>query len=311
MNSLHPNLIPWLKSRNGARAAGREDAGLYTPEASRADVSELFTTHLVSTPHVPLVRDEYLPAPAYAAQVRIYHPRPAKPLPVLVYFHGGGFVAGGINLYEPICRKLALASDHIVICPEYRLAPEAPYPAAIIDALGALKYLPRLLVSQGIPHRPSFSVAGDSAGAALATIVAARARRDISLSVRRQVLITPWLDFTLSSDSMERCAARGEAEKEWLAWCLDQYLPHAEDRKALSPLYWEYGPGLAESLVVTAEFSCTRDEGLSFVKRLRKIGARADHLHFDDMPQNFLALEDLVPDACRRLYEAVGIFLQS
>ena len=310
MNTLHPFLIPWLQKYNAAEAARRAAGVVLTPDNARADLAALFKGNVTSVPNIAMVRDEYIPAPAYAAPVRVYHPRPGRALPVLVYFHGGGYVAGSISVYEPMCRKLAQASDHIVVCPEYRLAPEAPYPAAVIDAQAALAHLPELLRSLNILYQPVFSVAGDSSGAGLALIAALRARRANTLTVRRQVLITPLLDFTLSTPSMERYGTGLLVEKAMTAWCLDQYLQHDEDRKALSPLFWEYGPGLAETLVVTAEFSPTRDEGTRFAERLQQSGVRVEHLHFDDMIHGFLGLENLVPDACRKLYEAVGMFLQ-
>ena len=228
----------------------------------------------------------------------------------MLFLHGGGWATEHVENYDRVCSRMAQATGQTVAAVEYRLAPEAAYPAALIDAQAALKFLPRLLASLDIAHKPVFSVAGDSCGAGLAAIVAARARLDKDVSVRRQVLITPVLDYSLSTPSMDRYGEGFFVEKSLLAWCLDQYLPGGQDRKALSPFFWEYGPGLAQTMIVTAEFSLARDEGAHFAEKLRQAGVHVELLHFDDMIHGFPLLENLVPDACRKLYEAVSMFLQ-
>lgn len=312
MKALNPFLIHWLRRYNEVKEdCRRAGTGDPTPQSVRTELADLFKVHVTTRPHINTVYDDYLPMPAYAAPVRIYHPRPGKPLPVLVYFHGGGMVAGGIGEYEPVCRKLALATDHIVVCPEYRLAPEAPYPAAMVDALGAMRSLPELLQTLGVKHQPVFSVAGDSCGAMLSTAVAARSRRECNVPVFRNLLITPCVDYTLSAPSVEQYGKGFMVEKELLSWCFDQYLPEGEERSALSPLFWEYDSSLPETMVITAEFSPMRDEGILFVDKLIEADVHVRHLHFEDMIQGFPMLENLVPGACRKLYEASAMFLQS
>lgn len=104
----------------------------------------------------------------YDVPVRIYIPDTSRPLPVLIYYHGGGFAIDTVAVYDPVCRRIAQATQHIVISPEYRLAPENPYPAAYEDALAvARKALPALDALQ-IPYQADLTLCGDSAGGCMA-----------------------------------------------------------------------------------------------------------------------------------------------
>jgi acetyl esterase/lipase len=218
-------------------------------------------------------------------------------------------MAGSVTVYDPICRKLSLATKHIVVSTEYRLAPECAYPAAVIDAANVAKYLWSTLDDLGVKHRKELSIAGDSGGGALGATVAHLAQHDAGMAIRRQVLIYPSLDYTMNTDSIEQNATGYLLQKEKIRWFFDNYFQHGEDRKAASPLHMEITRKLPETLVITAEFCPLRDEGQRYVEQLKAKGLSAQNLHFDDMIHAFINMEDLAKEACETVYRTIGEFL--
>lgn len=311
MRQLHPQLEEWLKKSNALMAMLVAGGYKATPITARDGLAALTKGCVKDVPAVSWVQDDYVDTPDYRVPVRIYHPKPEEALPVLVYFHGGGHMAGSVSVYDPICRKLALAANHIVVAPEYRLAPECPYPAGITDALGVVKYLWRTLDDRGLKHQRRLSVGGDSGGGAMTATVTGRAQFDASLAIRKQVMIYPSLDYTMSTPSIEENAVGYLLEKEKVVWYFDSYFQHGEDRKAASPLFWEFTTRLPETMIVTAEFCPLRDEGVAYVEKARAAGVQVRHLHMPDMIHAFINMEDLVPEACRTMYEAIGDFLNA
>lgn len=311
MRRLHPQLEDWLKKSNALMAALVAGGFKATPITARDGLAALTREYVKDVPAVSWVQDDYVDTRNYRVPVRIYHPKPDEALPVLVYFHGGGHMAGSVSVYDPICRKLALAARHIVVAPEYRLAPECPYPAGITDALGVVKYLWRTLDDRGLKYQRQLSVGGDSGGGAMTATVTGRAQFDSSLAIRRQVMIYPSLDYTMSTPSIEENATGYLLEKEKVAWYFDSYFQHGEDRKAASPLFWEYTPRLPETLIVTAEFCPLRDEGIAYLEKARAAGVPVRHLHMPDMIHTFINMEDLAPEACRTVYRVIGEFLNA
>ena len=311
MRAIHPALVPWFEKYNAVNDKLLAEGFKQTPINAREGLASMARTYVTNVPAVPWIQDDYVATPDYDVPVRIYHPEPGVKLPVLIYFHGGGHVVGSVPIYDPVCRKLALATRHIVVAPEYRLAPECPYPAGIIDACNVAKYLWNTLDTRNLSYERTLSLAGDSAGGGMSAVVSARAQFDASLDIRRQVLIYPWVDYTMSSPSIEQNATGYTLPKSKIIWFFDTYFAHGEDRKAVSPLFWEFTPDLPETLVLTAEFCPLRDEGKAYADKVRAAGVRSEYLNFDDMPHTFLCMEDLVPEACAKLYTTIGAFLQS
>ncbi len=310
MSTLHPALVTWLKKSNALMEELAANGFKATPVNAREALAGLTRIHVKHIPPVAWVQDDYVDTPDYRVPVRIYHPRPDEALPVLVYFHGGGHMAGSVTVYDPICRKLARATDHIVVAPEYRLAPECPYPAGITDAYGVIKNLWRTLDGRGLKYSPLLSVGGDSGGGAMTATVTGKGQFDAGLSIRKQFMIYPSLDYTMSTPSIEENGKGYLLDRDKIFWYLDSYFQKGEDRKAASPLFWEFTPRLPETLMITAAFCPLRDEGIAYVQKARAAGLVVEHLHFDDMIHAFVNLEELVPDACRKMYETIGAFLQ-
>ncbi len=303
-----PEISAWLVEYNARLKALQSDGFVMTPATMRDGLARL--TAAMTNPGVPVDRviDSVVDgAPPIA--VRVYHPQPDEALPVLMYCHGGGHMAGSVDVYDPICRKLALTSRHIVIAPEYRLAPEHPYPSALQDAQSVLRNYREMLQKMGVKFGRRLCIGGDSGGGAMCASLAHTLRHDADIRIERQVLIYPSLDYTMRLPSVMSNGQGYFLHADRMQWLFDHYFQHGEDRHSASPLYMELDGHLPQSLVVTAEFCPLRDEGIAYVERLLQAGISVQHLHFDDMIHAFLNLQAIAADACQRLYDAVAEFL--
>lgn len=308
-DAISKPLRNWLAEVAEAKRKARERGFRRTVTNTREAWETLTRRFLTQIPGIPWIRDDLIPGPDYRVPVRIYDPDPERALPVAMFVHGGGHVAGSVSLYDPIARKLALASAHVVVSIEYRLAPECPYPAGLKDTMACAKRVFRLLESLAIPHQPRLALIGDSGGAALCATVAHLAQFEPSVTVERQVLIYPGLDYTLSQPSVSDNGEGFFLERERIIWMFDAYLQNAEDRRAVSPISMDLTPAYPPTLVITADLDPLRDEGLAYLERLRSFGIPAEGLHLPAMIHGFLNLEDLVPEVCQASYARIGEFL--
>ena len=310
MRALSPKLRPWLDEFNKQAAALVAAGFKATPVNGREYLAKLTADLVREIPQIKLVCDDLIPSPDYQIPVRIYHPDPDQDLPVLLYYHGGGHMVGGVTVYDPICRKLALAANHIVVSVEYRLAPENPYPAGVKDAYWAAKNLWPVLQARGLRFRRELSLGGDSAGGALAATVMGKAQFEYGFSIKKAVLIYPGLDYTLSGASVDENGTGYLIQKGKIIWYYDHYFQQGEDRKAASPLFGDFTKRLPEMLLITAEFCPLRDENYAYLEKLRAAGVPCRHLHFDDMLHTFLNMESLVKEECQKVYATIGDFLK-
>lgn len=289
------------------------------------------TRQLVATfVEMPLVIDDIIestePASdAYDVPVRIFCPSaPANsslaestiaqaPLPVILYFHGGGGTAGSVSVYHQILCRLAKHTGHVVVAPEYRLAPENPYPCAQNDARTALLGLPTLLAR----HHMSIAnivVAGDSHGSALLTNLLRDPTvvgSDIIDDVSAQVLIYPSVDFTMSCASMTTYADGYLLSRARVGWYFEQYFQQGEDRQAKSALFAS-GDELAvqpPALIINAAVDPLYDEGVAYAHRLTEAGISVQHIRYDGVLHAYLNMENLNPDICTQTYKAIAAFL--
>lgn len=246
----------------------------------------------------------------YDVPVRIYIPSAAKNLPVLIYYHGGGFVIDTVTVYDPICRRIAMATNHIVITPEYRLAPENPYPAAEEDALAVARQALPTLDDLGISHADDVTVCGDSAGGYLAAVVSAAEQSAHSVPLTHQILVYPCLDMIHTFPSIEEnCRPETGFTKEKLRWYFDQYYGSHADRRAASPLWGSLTAQMPATLMITAGFCPFRDEDRAYVQRLQELGVEAELRHYDGMVHSYLNFEKLCYSEICRTYEDMADFL--
>lgn len=220
-------------------------------------------------------------------------------------------MAGSVSVYDPICRKMAIATGHIVVSIEYRLAPEFPYPAGLEDIYHVAKNIWATLDAKKLNYIRRLSLAGDSAGGALCATVSHLSQSDPEIEIACQALIYPSLDYTSSFPSVDENGVGYFLEKEKMRWYFDNYFQHGEDARKVSPLFMEITPHMPATLVVTARFCPLLDEGIAYVGKLRGAGICAEHLNFDHMIHAFLNMERLVPDECAAVYRRVGEFLNS
>lgn len=260
-------------------------------------------------PQIKGVWDDLVPTPGYMVPIRIYHPAPDEARPVLIHFHGGGHMAGSVTVYDPICRKIAAATGHVVVTVDYRLAPECPYPAGVNDAYGVVKNIWPVLDARKLQYKRELSLVGDSAGGALVATVMEKAQFDRGIYLKRAVMIYPGLDYTLSCPSIEENAVGYLLQKAKIVWYYDHYFQNCENRKAVSPLFNEFTDRLPETLMVSAEFCPLRDENLLYLEKLKQAGIKTRHLYFKDMTHTFMNMENLVKEECQRVYQAMAEFL--
>jgi len=253
-------------------------------------------------PEMALVRDLTFEGPACEVPVRVYRPETEddRRLPVLVYYHGGGWVLGTLDSIDSACRELADRVGCVVVSVDYRLAPEHPFPAAVDDAYAALRWAAATAEAFGAdPSR--LGVAGTSAGATLAAVTARRLREeplgDVDLAV--QLLLYPVTDHAFDTDSYEENAEGYLLTRADMRWFWEQYLRSPVDgaNPYVSPLRAPDLSGLPPACVVTAGYDPLRDEGRAYADRLAEAGVDVAHEHYPSMCHGFLSLTDEVGGA--------------
>lgn len=228
--------------------------------------------------------------------VRLYRPS-AGTLPVVVFFHGGGWTLGSLKSHDSVCRRVAADTGAAVLAVDYRLAPEHPFPAAIDDAWAATRWVFDCTSELGLDGS-RLAVAGDSAGGNLAAVVA-RLCRDEGLELRQQVLIYPIIDRRLDRPSMIENATGFVLERADMEWFWSLYDPRriaACDSRAV-PLAVGDLSGLAPCVVITAEHDPLRDEGEEYGAKLADAGVPTTVRRFDGMFHGFVSMLDLLPAA--------------
>lgn len=234
---------------------------------------------------------------------RLYRPRYADhPLPVVVFFHGGGWVIGSLDTHDKMARSLAFRSGLPVLSVDYRLAPEHPFPAAAEDAFAAVAWVAENAVDWGLDGS-RLAVAGDSAGGNLSAAACLMARDRGGPAIRTQVLFYPGLDTRLSTPSYTEFAHGLWLSRERATWFRDQYTVGVADLAApyLSPAQAPNLRNLPEALVLTAENDVLRDEGERYAVALRAAGGQAELYRFDGMVHGFSMMEGLLPEAARSM----------
>jgi acetyl esterase/lipase len=221
--------------------------------------------------------------------LRIFHPQVNTPLPVLLYFHGGGWVFGSIEESDPVCRRLANYLNCIVVSVEYRLAPENPFPKPLEDCYAATEWVAKNASSFGGDPK-HIIVSGESAGGNLAAVVAMMARDKNGPSLSAQLLIYPVISSTLDETVYDRCADQFFITKETMAFFWDMYLQSARSDKNpyFSPDLAADLTGLPPALVITAEYDPLCQEGEKYAELLRRAGVQVISKRFPGLIHGFV-----------------------
>ena len=255
-------------------------------------------------PEMSLVRDLQAEGPHGDIPLRLYRPFGAAPdarLPVLVYYHGGGFVIGDLDTHDVLCRELANGSGCAVAAVDYRLAPEHPFPCAVDDCLAATYWVQRhspALASLNV-DATRLAVGGDSAGGNLAAVVAHLARDAGDLRIAFQLLIYPATDMRRLAPSHQTNGQGYLLTTDTLDYFMGHYIPdpaHILDTRA-SPLLHDDLTRLPPAFVLTAGYDPLRDEGLAYSQRLSEAGNRATHICFERQIHGFITMGKVIDEA--------------
>jgi acetyl esterase/lipase len=242
------------------------------------------------------VVDLEIPGPKSRIPLRIYTPDDVPaPLPVVVYWHGGGWVLGDLNTYDASCRALAKMAGCLVISCDYRHAPEHPFPAAADDAIAAYRWvLENSAKYGGDPRR--VALAGESAGGNLAAACAQRARDEQVTPPVYQLLIYPVLDFNLDSPSYDEHAAAVPLNRPMMEWFWGHYLKDAKDadNPYASPLRAKRFDKLPPAMIITADIDPLRSEGEAYANELRRAGVPVEYVNYEGVTHEFFGMGAVV-----------------
>ena len=261
---------------------------------------------------VAKVENRSIPGPAGEIPVRIYWPEGEGPRPVLVYYHGGGWVVCSLDTHDGTCRSLCADARAIVVSVDYRMAPEAKFPAPLDDCYAATVWSHENAAALGgDPAR--FAIGGDSAGGNLAAAVALAARERGGPAIVHQLLVYPVTDHRFDTQSYSDNGKDYFLTTEQMQWFWNHYLRGPEDAAdpLASPLRAKDLSGLPPATVITAEFDPLRDEGRAYAKRLGEAGVPTKDLLYEGVIHGFFGMTALIDqgkqamdDACAELRAA-------
>jgi acetyl esterase len=297
------------------REAGRPPYESVSP----AEARELYLKgRAVSNPEPPelaSVKEIAIPGPGGAIPARVYTPKTLRQAdgmsPCLVFFHGGGWVIGDLDSHDVVCRTLAREGELIVIAVDYRLSPEAKFPAAVEDAIAATAWISDNAMTLGI-DAARLTVGGDSAGGNLAAVVSIHARDGNGPGIAGQVLIYPGTDFRMTHPSHHEPETSILLTHSVIRWFKDHYLNDPEDIDdwRASPARVENLAGLPPAYVLTAGADPLRDEGDEFAARLKDAGVPVTWRTFPGQFHGFFTMGKLLPQANVAAKE-IGVWLKA
>ncbi|MBN1566486.1 MAG: alpha/beta hydrolase [Acidobacteria bacterium] len=253
------------------------------------------------------MEDRTLPSGEGGIPVRIYTPAGSGQRPILVYFHGGGWVVGSVRDSDILCRALANASGCIVVSVDYRLAPEHPFPAAVDDAYQATVWAAENAAGFG-GDGSRIAVAGDSAGGNLAAVVAQIARDRNKPALKFQLLIYPVTDAACDTPSYSENGDGYMLTRDAMQWFWGHYIRNDSDRinPLASPLRASSLSGLPAALVITAEYDPLRDEGELYANRMRAAGVPVELKRYDGMIHGFFTMGAMIDQGRLALQHAAA-----
>ena len=292
---LHPQMQLLIALRDLWRGA---PIAALTPEVARRNFRNDTATIAGRPIAVGAVTDIAIDGGDGALAARHYAPAASGPRPLLVYYHGGGFVLGDLDGHDSLCRRICRDADMHVLSVDYRLAPEHRFPAAVDDAVAAFRWACANAATLGaLPDL--VAVGGDSAGGNLAAVVSQKAVTDGGPKPCAQVLLYPALDRTVARRSLELFREGFLIGRDDIDWYHLQYTGSTVARPdpAQNPLCAKDFSGLAPALIVTAGFDPLCDEGEAYADALRQAGVPVMLKRFDGLLHGFASMATISP-AC-------------
>jgi len=291
------------------KKAGLPELWQLTPGQAREQYM-LRVAKLATKEEIFRTYDRRVPGPGQDLAIRVYEPRAAKPaerFPILVWFHGGGFVVGNLDTHDHACRVLATQSDCLVVAVDYRLSPEFKFPAAVDDCMAVMRWLAlHALEIGGDPTR--MAVGGDSAGGNLAAVCAILARNDGYPKLAFQLLIYPCTAPEPETPSHRKFAEGHLLTRNTITWFYKQYVRSAKEFGdfRFAPLVAEDLSNLPPALVLVAGYDPLRDEGVDYAKRLIEYGNGVTLVNYEGMIHGFLLMGGAIDAAKRALAESAA-----
>lgn len=309
--TMHPAFRAYLDELNPLVEANTRAGVVATPETARAALAGLNQFALPVEP-VAEIFDATVTHHDAGEQVevplRVYVPQRGVASDVILFVHGGGHLAGDVEVYDFSARRTAQATGKVVVSVDYRRSPEAPFPAGLIDTYQVLHHLSDVLASVATTGR--IQAVADSGGAAKVSSIAMRAAAgEWSSPIERQVLLYPSLDYTMSGASLAEFGTGYFLSAERVGWYFDQYFPDGTDRTAASPLSGPFDAAMPETLVIAAEYDPLLSEARDYVARMQTAGASAQLIVAPGMIHAFAFFETMIPDEITRTYEVIAQFL--
>jgi acetyl esterase len=248
------------------------------------------------------IRDLQIPIPGASIAARLFRPSNKAELPLVVHFHGGGFVFCNLDTHEPLCRSLAARSGCVVVSIDYRLAPEHPFPVPLDDCYHATQWLAAHARELSI-DASRIAVAGDSAGGNLAIGVCRLARERGGARLRHQALIYPVTDAACDHASWHQFGQGYMLSRDFMLWAWECYVPDPARRldPLASPLRATDFAGLPPASILTADYDPLRDEAEDYAARIRAAGGAVIARRYLGVIHGFVSLPFATPLANRAL----------
>ena len=225
--------------------------------------------------------------------------------PVVVFYHGGGYIACGIDSHERLCSRLARLGACAMVSVDYRLAPEHVFPAAVDDALTAARWVAENGAQYGL-DTARMMLAGDSAGGTLATVTAARIRDEGGPAIAHQLLIYPGTDMVTDFPSAREFGEGYFLDRDFSELCLNAYLPDSADRAHpwASPSRAADLSGLPAATIMTAECDPLRDGGRLYARQLQDAGIAAEYIEYPGVFHGFASMFGTIAEADQAVEKA-------
>ncbi|GEL78842.1 alpha/beta hydrolase [Tenuibacillus multivorans] len=260
---------------------------------------------------VAQIEERTIPASdGYDIPIRVYTPEGQGPFPVLIYYHGGGWVLGDLDLVDSCCRMLANETKRVVVSVDYRLAPEHKYPIPLEDCYNALEWVyANPIEIDG--DATNVVVGGDSAGGNLAAAVSMMAKDSEGPPITAQVLIYPVTNLSYDTSSYEEFAEGYGLDRSMMEWFGELYIRDEDDlyNPYVAPLTCEDLSGLPPAMVIVAENDVLRDEGLAYARRLKEAGVKMDAKLELGVVHGFFANIIFFEDQARQTARKINTFL--
>ncbi|WP_085523691.1 alpha/beta hydrolase [Tuberibacillus sp. Marseille-P3662] len=276
-----------------------------SPEQARAGFQSLNDSSTEELEPVGYLSNRVIPGPGGDLPIRIYTPEGTGPFPVLVFYHGGGWVIGDLDSHDNMCRSLTNLANTVVVSVDYRLAPEHKFPAAVDDCYTALRWVSEHPSELNIDSS-HIAVGGDSAGGNLSTVVSYLTKQRGGPQLAYQLLLYPSTHISADTASHRENGEGYFLTTESMTYFRNHYLRTVEDAEdpLVSPYLIEDLSGLPPAMVVTAEYDPLRDEGEAYARRLKEAGVPVIAKRYDGMIHGFISMAEQLDKGKQALQDA-------